>query len=198
MVQRDLSTAREHDGVLDGVGELPDVAGETIGRQGGIGVGRKHGQDVLARAVELGKPVEKELDQHREISLALAQRRQAQVENVDAVEEILAEQSLRHLLAQIAMRRRNHAHVDLDGASVPPCLASSHDTPSRSAPSWAAAPSPPSPAAGPRAAWPSRRAAAKALPVGSKRPEFLRPDRRWRQVVHADGVAVAAVRGSDG
>src|SRR6185436_7688787 len=65
-------------------------------------------------AIDAGEPVEEELDQHREISLALAQQRQAQVENVDAVEEILAEQSQRHVLAQVAMRRRDQPDIDLD------------------------------------------------------------------------------------
>ena len=45
---------------------------------------------------------------------ALAQRGQADRHDVEPVEEVLAERALRDELLQIAVRRRDEAHVDAD------------------------------------------------------------------------------------
>ena len=53
-------------------------------------------------------------DEQRDVVLALAQRRQLDRDDVQAVEEILAELALLHHLPQIDVGRGDDAHVDLD------------------------------------------------------------------------------------
>ena len=53
-------------------------------------------------------------DQERDVFAAVAQRRQRHGQHVQAVEEILAERPFGDHLRELGMRRRNHAHVDLD------------------------------------------------------------------------------------
>ncbi len=52
-------------------------------------------------------------DEHRNVLLALAQGRQHHLQHREAMVEIFAEALLRHLLAQLAVRRGDDAHVDL-------------------------------------------------------------------------------------
>ena len=47
-----------------------------------------------------------------EILPPLAQRRRADGENVQSIEEIRAERAVLHVLPQRLVRRRDHAHVD--------------------------------------------------------------------------------------
>src|SRR2546423_11874053 len=54
------------------------------------------------------------LRQNRYVFLSLAQRRQVDVDDVQAVVEVLAETSLLHHLLQIAVGRGDDADVDLD------------------------------------------------------------------------------------
>ena len=57
--------------------------------------------------------LEEELHQQRQVALALAQRRDVDVEDVEAVVEVLAEQARRdHALLQVAVGRGDDAHVD--------------------------------------------------------------------------------------
>ena len=59
------------------------------------------------------------LDEQRQIRQALAQRRELDAHLRDAEEEIAAEAPRVHLRAEIAPRRREHAHVDrLEGAAA--------------------------------------------------------------------------------
>ena len=51
--------------------------------------------------------------QHRDVLRALPQRRDPQRHHVEAVEEVLAEDALAHALRQVAVGRRQDAHVDL-------------------------------------------------------------------------------------
>ncbi len=44
-------------------------------------------------------------DQQRDVVLALAQRRQAQVDHVEAIEEVLAEGAVAHRLLQVGVGR---------------------------------------------------------------------------------------------
>ena len=48
------------------------------------------------------------------MSSALAQARQPQPDDVEAVVEVLAERSFAHALLEVLVRGRDHAHVDLD------------------------------------------------------------------------------------
>src|SRR5690606_17914791 len=102
----------EEQAALDDVLELADVAGpgmpeEALHRAVG------HPAHVL---LELGAEVAEEvLDQERDVALALAQRRQAHLDHVEPVVEVLAEAALPDLLQQIAVGRRDQPYVDLDG-----------------------------------------------------------------------------------
>ena len=59
--------------------------------------------------------VEEVLDQRGNIFLAVAQRRQRQVDHVEAVVQILAEAPFLHQLLQIGVGGGHDAHVDADG-----------------------------------------------------------------------------------
>jgi hypothetical protein len=53
--------------------------------------------------------------QHRDVLAPLAQRRQAQADHVQPVEQVLAEAAGAHALLEVLVRRRDHAHVALQG-----------------------------------------------------------------------------------
>ena len=56
----------------------------------------------------------KMLDQGRNVARALAQWREVQARNVEAVIQILAEPAAVHLIFEIYVGRSNHAHVNID------------------------------------------------------------------------------------
>ncbi len=58
---------------------------------------------------------EEVLDQQRNVFLAVAQRRQRDVDHVQPVIQILAELAFFHQLAQVRIGRGQDAHVHLDG-----------------------------------------------------------------------------------
>ena len=58
------------------------------------------------------------VDEHRNVLAALAQRRHDDVNDVEAVEQVLAERALRDHVAQVAVGRRDHADVDDAAAAV--------------------------------------------------------------------------------
>ena len=57
--------------------------------------------------------VQEVLGERQHVLGAIAQRRQHHLDDVEAIEEILAERALAHALRQIAVGRRQDAHVDL-------------------------------------------------------------------------------------
>ena len=65
-----------------------------------------------AAAAGLAELLEEELHQQRQVALALAQRRDVDVEDVQPVVEVLAEQPLGDPLLEVAVGRRDDAHVD--------------------------------------------------------------------------------------
>ena len=65
----------EHDGALDGVGELADVAGPGVAQQAGARLGGEAGGAAAELAAEQGGEVAGE---ERDVLAALAQRRQGQ------------------------------------------------------------------------------------------------------------------------
>ena len=87
----DLSAAGD-DGALDGVLQLADVAGPVVIHQQPE---RAFGDlaDVLAELV--GEALEEMSGEQRDVLAALAQRRDADLDDVQPVEEILAELALR-------------------------------------------------------------------------------------------------------
>ena len=54
-------------------------------------------------------------DEQRDVLTALAQCRNADIDDVEAVIKILAEASVHHEFLQVAMRGGDHAHVDFTG-----------------------------------------------------------------------------------
>src|SRR5947207_7983384 len=108
--------APEDQRALDHVLELADVAGPPVAledreRRGG------HGAHGLA---ELRRPVLDEVgDEQRDVLAPLAQRRDVDRDDVEAVEEILSEDPVLHGLRDVAVRCRDQAHVHLDVLRVP-------------------------------------------------------------------------------
>ena len=110
MPMHHFPVARQH-GAFECVLELahvtrPVITGQHIDRR------RRDALDVaLVLAREL---LEEVIDEQQHIRLALAQRRNEQGEDVQAVVEILAERAGRDRLLEILVGRRNQAHVGLD------------------------------------------------------------------------------------
>ena len=71
-----------------------------------------------AQAAPVPHPGDEMLDQRRDVFLPLAKRRHDQVDDVEAIEEILAEQALRDHLAQVAVGRRDGPDVDAAAGAV--------------------------------------------------------------------------------
>ena len=59
----------------------------------------------------VGQPQEV-IGQPRDVAAAVAQRRQVDVDQVQAIQQVFAELAALHHLVQRAVRRRDHAHVD--------------------------------------------------------------------------------------
>ena len=77
----------------------------------------------LADAVEAladpqGELVHEELDEQGDVVAALAQRRQADGEDVEAVVEVLTESFLVNRLKQVAVAGGDDTHVDADGGDA--------------------------------------------------------------------------------
>ena len=110
VVGRDDAARAQRHRLLDHVLELADVAREVVLDElldhalGEAGV-RVHLPVVL---------VEEELDEQRDVFAPLAQRRQMEARDVEAVVEVLAEALLCDRLRQIRVGGRDDADVDLD------------------------------------------------------------------------------------
>ena len=61
--------------------------------------------------VRFGEAVEEKVDEQRNVVAAIAQRRHVDVDDVEPVEQVFAEQPLGDEIAQVLVRRRDHAHV---------------------------------------------------------------------------------------
>ena len=82
--------------------------------------GRGDASDVFA--VLFGVFLQKVVREGHDVGLALAQRRNEDGENVQAIIEVFAEASLGDRLFEILIRGRNQAHVDFDGLGAPQSL----------------------------------------------------------------------------
>ena len=96
----------------------------SVSRSSASGVELELGLAVLVAVL-----VEEVLREQRDVVLALAQRRQLDGDDVQPVEEILAEPALLHHLPQVDVGRGDDPHVDLDRlhAAQPHELALLHD-----------------------------------------------------------------------
>ena len=72
------------------------------------------------------------LDEQRDVLLALAQRRQVDVDDVEAVVQVLAEPAALDLVVEVAVRRGDDADVDLDRQRCEPTRSNSRSWRTRS------------------------------------------------------------------
>ena len=94
-----LALAQRHRPLHD-VGELADVARVGVGGEEPLGLGREAHQ----RLAELrGEALEEVAEEQRDVLAPLAQGRHADLDDVEAVVEVLAEAARLHLLAEVAV-----------------------------------------------------------------------------------------------
>jgi hypothetical protein len=101
---------------LHGVAQLPHVAGPGVRLEGRLGTGIELRRPA---AVLLAPAADEMPGQQRDVLAPLAQRGQAHREDVEPVEEILSEAPRGDLDLEVAVRRRDHAHVHLDRRVLP-------------------------------------------------------------------------------
>ena len=113
------SRLRQDHGALDGVLQFAHVARPAVGQHGGACRVGKAGDfhPVFAR-----EAAQKMIRQDRDVIRAFAQRGHMHRKHVEAVIEILAKLALAHVRQQIAVRRRDDADIDLDGAAATDAL----------------------------------------------------------------------------
>src|SRR5581483_305543 len=115
---RDLDdvAARDRERALDRVLKLANVARPRVCEQA-IARGRR---ETLRRdVVGLRELADEVLDERRDVFAALRERRQLDVDDVQAVEDVLAEATGPHLAAQVLVRRGDDPDVDLHGSRGP-------------------------------------------------------------------------------
>src|SRR5262249_26515322 len=105
---------------LDDVFELPDVAGPVVRHQPPQRLLRH--RDAARRDLLAAQLLQEVLHEERNVLAALAERRQAHGDDVEAGEESLAGRALRDHLREIRMRGGDDAHVDLDRVGVADAL----------------------------------------------------------------------------
>jgi hypothetical protein len=101
----------QDDRALDRVLQLAHVARPAVLQQL---VARPLGEALDARVVLLDEPLEEVLGQQQRVAAAQAQRRHLDVDDVEAVVQVLAELALADRLGQVAVGRGDQPHVDLD------------------------------------------------------------------------------------
>ena len=102
--------AIEHVALLDDVAQLADVARPVVLAEFAEPLGR----GLPPRPLILGrKLLGEELDEMRNVFDAMPQRRHAQLDHVQAIEQILAEAAFGHFRFELAVRGRDDLHVDL-------------------------------------------------------------------------------------
>lgn len=102
----------QHDHALDAVAQFADIAGPRIGDQFGEGVRGDAGYVAFVFAGEFG---DEAMDQAGNVTFAVAQRRQFEVDHAQAVKEVFAESPLADHFAQVAVGGGDETDVDLDG-----------------------------------------------------------------------------------
>ena len=103
----------DHD-ALDQVAQLADVAGPVVLLEGGEGV---FVHFYAGTAVLLAELEEELLDQQGDVFLAVAQRRDEEGDDVEAVEEVFAEVAAGDLFLEVLVGSGDDADVDVDGVA---------------------------------------------------------------------------------
>ena len=96
---------------MDRVLQFAHIAAPGIGEQDLARLGRDRPQ---RHAVDLGVFLGEMVGQRQDVARPLAQGRQAQMHDVQAVEQVFAERTLAHRIAEIAVRGRDDPQIDLD------------------------------------------------------------------------------------
>ena len=109
IAEADRARAGERDRALDDVFELAHVAGKIVAIERAQGVGRET-EHVLAHLAR--EALDEALDQERDVVAPLAQRRQLEADDVEAVVQVLAELAARDVGFDVAVGRGDHPHVD--------------------------------------------------------------------------------------
>src|SRR6266571_2947144 len=113
--RRDATTLTQDRGTLQYVAQLAHVAWPVVGDQELIGVSSQTAGLAADRAADLGQ---EGVAEQPDVPLSLAQRRNRDVEDVQAVIEVFAERPGGDGLAQVAVRRRDHPDVHLQQAGT--------------------------------------------------------------------------------
>ena len=106
----------EHDGAIDGVLQLTDIAGPVEGGEAGQRFRRSADDGFTFLDIEAS---DEAVDQGGDVLLPLAQARRLDGEDVQPVEQILAEAALRHGLGQVAVGGGDDPHIHLHRAFGP-------------------------------------------------------------------------------
>ena len=103
----------EHDQALHHVLEFADVARPFVREQRVL----QHDRRPHRRpAIHRGELQQEELDQLRDLFTPLAQGRHVDFDHLQAIVEVFAEGAGAHHRVEVAIGRRDHPHVDVDGA----------------------------------------------------------------------------------
>src|SRR5207249_2797418 len=111
IVDAERLEARERDRALDAVLQLADVARPRVRHQP---LGRRGRQALDVVAVDRGEALEEALREEEDVAAARAERRRVDPDDVDSIEEILAELLLRDLALEIAVGRGDDPRVERD------------------------------------------------------------------------------------
>uniref|UniRef100_A0A0N5A5Z1 PE-PGRS family protein n=1 Tax=Parastrongyloides trichosuri TaxID=131310 RepID=A0A0N5A5Z1_PARTI len=108
-VDVDLGPGRQQHRAVHGVFQLAHVAGPAVSDQGASGL---RADGARRHAVGGGVFLDEVVGQHGDVAGAFAQRRQAQVHDVQPVQQVFAERPLGHRLGQVAVGGGDDADVD--------------------------------------------------------------------------------------
>ena len=109
--RRDARARRQNEQTLDRVAQLAHVARPLELRQSLDGLRRDRAR---RHALAIRQHVDEVRDERRNVLAPLAQRRHVDRHDVQPIEQILAKAPFGDLRLEILVRRREHAHVDLD------------------------------------------------------------------------------------
>ncbi len=109
-----LGLGVEDEDALDEVAQLADVAGPVVLAEGGEGV---FGHLDVGAAVLRAELLEEFLDEERDVFLAVAQGRDEEGDDVEAVEEVFAEVAAGDLFFEVFVGGGDDADVDVDGVA---------------------------------------------------------------------------------